>query len=105
MLKRSKEVVEGYLSIDCECTCKYQEGVNMLFFPVILRQADGRKVLRSSIREFLCSEAMFFLGVPTTRAGSLVTSDSKVVRDIFYDGHPRHERCSVVLRIAPTFLR
>ncbi|XP_068169960.1 selenoprotein O1 isoform X2 [Antennarius striatus] len=69
------------------------------------RQADGRKVLRSSIREFLCSEVMFFLGVPTTRAGSLVTSDSRVVRDIYYSGHPRHERCSVVLRIAPTFLR
>ncbi|XP_072290564.1 selenoprotein O1 isoform X2 [Eucyclogobius newberryi] len=69
------------------------------------RQADGRKVLRSSIREFLCSEAMFFLGVPTTRAGSVVTSDSMVLRDIYYNGRPRHERCSVVLRIAPTFLR
>ncbi|TKS73193.1 Selenoprotein O [Collichthys lucidus] len=69
------------------------------------RQADGRKVLRSSIREFLCSEVMFFLGIPTTRAGSIVTSDSKVIRDVYYSGHPRHERCSVVLRIAPTFLR
>lgn len=69
------------------------------------RQADGRKVLRSSIREFLCSEVMFFLGVPTTRAGSIVTSDSRVVRDVYYSGHPRNERCSVVLRIAPTFLR
>ncbi|XP_019749594.1 selenoprotein O1 [Hippocampus comes] len=69
------------------------------------RQADGRKVLRSSIREFLCSEAMYFLHVPTTRAGSVVTSDSKVVRDVYYSGHPQHERCSVVLRIAPTFLR
>lgn len=69
------------------------------------RQADGRKVLRSSIREFLCSEAMFFLGVPTTRAGSVVTSDSRVIRDVYYSGHARHERCSVVLRIAPTFIR
>ncbi|XP_054633781.1 selenoprotein O1 isoform X2 [Dunckerocampus dactyliophorus] len=69
------------------------------------RQADGRKVLRSSIREFLCSEAMHFLGVPTTRAGSVVTSDSRVIRDVYYSGHPRHERCSVVLRIAPTFIR
>ncbi|CAI5664782.1 unnamed protein product [Oreochromis niloticus] len=68
-------------------------------------QADGRKVLRSSIREFLCSEAMFFLGVPTTRAGSVVTSDSRVIRDVYYNGHARHERCSVVLRIAPTFIR
>lgn len=72
---------------------------------VLRRQADGRKVLRSSIREFLCSEAMFFLGIPTTRAGSVVTSDSRVVRDVYYSGHPRHEKCSVVLRIAPTFLR
>ncbi|CAH1772892.1 unnamed protein product [Owenia fusiformis] len=69
------------------------------------RTADGRKVLRSTIREFLCSEAMHHLGIPTTRAGSCVTSDSMVVRDIFYDGHPIHEKCSIVLRIAPTFLR
>ncbi|CAL8374877.1 unnamed protein product [Arctogadus glacialis] len=69
------------------------------------RQADGRKVLRSSIREFLCSEAIFALGIPTTRAGSVVTSDSKVIRDINYDGNAIHERCSMVLRIAPTFLR
>ncbi|XP_028815141.1 selenoprotein O1 isoform X2 [Denticeps clupeoides] len=69
------------------------------------RQADGRKVLRSSIREFLCSEAVFALGIPTTRAGSVVTSDSKVARDVFYRGNPVLERCSVVLRIAPTFIR
>ncbi|KAM9229794.1 protein adenylyltransferase SelO, mitochondrial isoform 2-T2 [Dugong dugon] len=69
------------------------------------RQADGRKVLRSSIREFLCSEAMFYLGVPTTRAGACVTSASTVVRDVFYDGNPKREKCTVVLRIAPTFIR
>ncbi|KAM8892082.1 selenoprotein O1 [Spinachia spinachia] len=69
------------------------------------RQADGRKVLRSSIREFLCSEAMHFLGVPTTRAASVVTSDTRVTRDVYYSGNPRNERCSVVVRIAPTFLR
>ncbi|NWT49734.1 SELO protein, partial [Erythrocercus mccallii] len=69
------------------------------------RQADGRKVLRSSIREFLCSEAMFHLGIPTTRAGTCVTSDSRVIRDIFYDGNPKNERCTVVLRIASTFIR
>ncbi|KAM6946262.1 selenoprotein O1 [Aplochiton taeniatus] len=69
------------------------------------RTADGRKVLRSSIREFLCSEAIFALGLPTTRAGSLVTSDSRVIRDIYYSGNARHETCSVVLRIAPTFIR
>ncbi|KAI6646551.1 Selenoprotein O [Oopsacas minuta] len=69
------------------------------------RTADGRKVLRSSIREFLCSEAMYNLGVPTTRAGSCITSDSRVVRDIFYSGNPIEERCTIVSRIAPTFIR
>ena len=39
------------------------------------RTADGRAVLRSSIREFLASEAMFYLGVPTTRAASLIVSN------------------------------
>lgn len=74
-------------------------------FLAFYRQADGRKVLRSSIREFLCSEAVFGLGVPTTRAGSVVISDSRVVRDILYDGNPRMEGCSIVLRIAPSFIR
>ncbi|KAG2449256.1 hypothetical protein HYH02_006001 [Chlamydomonas schloesseri] len=69
------------------------------------RQADGRKVLRSSLREFLCSEAMFHLGIPTTRAGTCVTSDSKVVRDIKYDGNAILERATIITRIAPTFLR
>ncbi|CAB4002050.1 Hypothetical predicted protein, partial [Paramuricea clavata] len=69
------------------------------------RTADGRKVLRSSIREFLCSEAMHHLGIPTTRAGCCITSDTKVVRDIFYDGNPIYEKSSIVLRIAPTFIR
>eukprot|EP00198_Chlamydomonas_reinhardtii_P010390 XP_001699727.1 predicted protein [Chlamydomonas reinhardtii] len=69
------------------------------------RQADGRKVLRSSLREFLCSEAMYNLGIPTTRAGTCVTSDSKVVRDIKYDGNAILERATTITRIAPTFLR
>ncbi|XP_072173482.1 protein adenylyltransferase SelO, mitochondrial-like [Diadema setosum] len=69
------------------------------------RRADGRKVLRSSIREFLCSEAMHHLGIPTTRAGSCVTSDTKVVRDQFYSGNPIQERVTIVLRLAPTFIR
>ena len=50
------------------------------------RSSDGRKVLRSSIREFLCSEAMHFLNIPTTRAAACVTSDSRVARDPMYDG-------------------
>ena len=55
------------------------------------RTADGRAVLRSSLREFLCSEAMHHLGVPTTRALSLVGTGDQVVRDMFYDGNPEPE--------------
>ncbi len=69
------------------------------------RTADGRAVLRSSIREFLCSEAMHHLGVPTTRALSLVATGEDVVRDMFYDGHPRPEPGAIVCRVAPSFLR
>ena len=69
------------------------------------RTADGRAVLRSSIREFLCSEAMHHLGVPTTRALSLVTTGEMVMRDMFYDGNPREEPGAIVCRVAPSFLR
>lgn len=69
------------------------------------RRADGRAVLRSSVREFLCSEAMFHLGVPTTRALSLVTTGETVVRDMFYDGHPQREPGAIVCRVSPSFIR
>jgi uncharacterized protein YdiU (UPF0061 family) len=69
------------------------------------RTADGRAVLRSSIREFLCSEAMHHLGVPTTRALSLVATGDPVVRDMFYDGNPRPEPGAIVCRVAPSFIR
>ncbi len=69
------------------------------------RGADGLAVLRSSLREFLCSEAMHHLGVPTTRAQSLVLTGEQVVRDMFYDGHPRPEPGAVVCRVAPSFTR
>jgi uncharacterized protein YdiU (UPF0061 family) len=69
------------------------------------RTADGRAVLRSSVREFLCSEAMHFLGVPTTRALSLVGTGEPVVRDMFYDGRPAEEPGAVVCRVAPSFVR
>jgi uncharacterized protein YdiU (UPF0061 family) len=69
------------------------------------RRADGRAVLRSSIREFLCSEAMHHLGVPTTRALSLVATGDTVIRDMFYDGHPEAEPGAIVCRVAPSFLR
>ncbi len=69
------------------------------------RTADGRAVLRSSVREFLCSEAMVHLGVPTTRALSLVLTGESVVRDMFYDGRPREEPGAIVCRVAPSFIR
>lgn len=56
------------------------------------RHGDGRAVLRSSVREFLASEAMFHLGIPTSRAASLVVSNDRVWRDQFYDGHPMQEK-------------
>ena len=69
------------------------------------RTADGFAVLRSSVREFLCSEAMFYLGVPTTRALSLVLTGDSVRRDMFYDGNPQWEPGAVVCRVAPSFTR
>ncbi|GIX36895.1 MAG: hypothetical protein KatS3mg127_0134 [Silanimonas sp.] len=69
------------------------------------RQADGRAVLRSSLREFVASEAMHALGVPTTRALCLIGSGEAVVRDLLYDGHPRPEPGAIVCRAAPSFLR
>lgn len=69
------------------------------------RRADGRAVLRSSVREFLCSEAMHHLGIPTTRALSLVATGDGVVRDMFYDGNPEVEPGAIVCRVAPSFIR
>mgnify|MGYP002882964708 FL=1 len=69
------------------------------------RFSDGRAVLRSSIREFLCSEAMQHLGVPTTRALSLVTTGEDVVRDMLYDGRPAPEPGAIVCRVAQSFIR
>ena len=62
------------------------------------RMGDGRAVLRSSIREFLCSEAMHGLGIPTTRALSVAGSDYPVFRETT-------ETAAVVIRMAPTFVR
>ncbi|WKJ90783.1 YdiU family protein [Methylomonas montana] len=69
------------------------------------RSADGLAVLRSSVREFLCSEAMHHLGVPTTRALSVMLTGKQVVRDMFYDGNPQIEAGAVVCRVAPSFIR
>ncbi|KAK3132300.1 hypothetical protein QOZ80_6AG0519230 [Eleusine coracana subsp. coracana] len=69
------------------------------------RFADGLAVLRSSIREFICSEAMHGLGIPTTRALCLVETGKSVIRDMFYDGNAKEEPGAIVCRIAPSFLR
>jgi uncharacterized protein YdiU (UPF0061 family) len=69
------------------------------------RRADGRAVLRSSLREFVCSEAMHHLGIPTTRALCLIGSGERVIRDMFYDGRPQAEPGAIVCRVAPSFLR
>ena len=69
------------------------------------RRADGLAVLRSSIREHLCSEAMHYLGVPTTRSLSLITTGDEVLRDLLYDGNANYEKGAVVCRVAPSFIR
>jgi len=69
------------------------------------RTADGLAVLRSSIREHLCSEAMFHLGVPTTRSLSLALTGDEVLRDMMYDGNSAYEKGAVVCRVAPSFIR
>lgn len=69
------------------------------------RTADGLAVLRSSIREHLCSEAMHHLGVPTTRSLSLILTGDKVLRDVLYNGNPAYEKGAVVCRVAPSFIR
>ncbi|WP_339660400.1 YdiU family protein [uncultured Polaribacter sp.] len=69
------------------------------------RTADGLAVLRSSVREYLCAEAMFHLGVPTTRSLSLSLSGDNVLRDVLYDGNPAYEKGAIVSRISPSFLR
>ena len=69
------------------------------------RSADGLAVLRSSLREYVCSEAMYHLGVPTTRALTLVGTGDAVIRDMLYDGHPAPEPGAIVCRVAPSFVR
>jgi len=69
------------------------------------RRGDGFAVLRSSIREHLCSEAMHHLGVPTTRSLSLSLSGEQVLRDMLYDGNAAHENGAIVCRAAPSFIR
>lgn len=69
------------------------------------RSGDGLAVLRSSIREYLCSEAMHHLGVPTTRALSLALTGDAVMRDVMYSGNPEYEKGAIVSRVSSSFLR
>ena len=69
------------------------------------RRADGLAVLRSSIREHLCSEAMHYLGVPTTRSLSLMLSGDQVLRDMMYDGNSAYEKGAIICRVSPSFIR
>eukprot|EP00892_Ulva_mutabilis_P010101 jgi/Ulvmu1/7463/UM037_0006.1 len=69
------------------------------------RFADGRAVMRSSIREFVASEALFHLGIPTTRALSIVATNTTVPRDMFYNGNVQDEPGAVVCRVSPSFVR
>lgn len=70
------------------------------------RRADGRAVLRSSVREFLASEAMHHLGVGTTRALSLIVSGSESVSRPWYGKQTMQEEpCAITARVTPSFLR
>lgn len=62
------------------------------------RSADGRAVVRSSIREYLMSEAMHHLGIPTTRALGIIGSKTKVIRD-------RIEHAAIVMRMSTSWVR
>ncbi len=63
------------------------------------RRGDGRAVLRSSIREYIMSEAMYALGIPTTRALAIIDSDSFAHREW------EEESCAIVLRMSPSWVR
>lgn len=69
------------------------------------RHADGRAVLRSTVREYLMSEAMHHLNIPTTRSLSISFSGEEVLRDIMYSGNPAYEKGAVMMRTAESFLR
>ncbi|GMH48285.1 hypothetical protein TL16_g00257 [Triparma laevis f. inornata] len=69
------------------------------------RTADGRKVLRSSLREHVASKYMACLGVPTTTSPTLVVGENRIRRDKYYSGNVSMERVAVVSRVARTFFR
>lgn len=69
------------------------------------RHADGRAVLRSTVREYLISEAMHHLGVPTTRSLSISLTGENVLRDKRYSGDAKYESGALMMRAAESFLR
>lgn len=69
------------------------------------RQGDGLAVLRSCIREHLCSEAMHYLGIPTTRSLAVLTTQEKVWRDPYYNGNHKQEARGISARVADSFIR
>jgi len=69
------------------------------------RQGDGFAVLRSSIREYMCAEAIHHLGIPTTRSLTLCTTGESIARDVFYDGNVTIEQGAIVCRAAHSFIR
>lgn len=69
------------------------------------RGGDGFAVLRSSVREYLCAEALFNLGIPTTRSLSLSFTGEKVARDMLYNGNVEYEYGASVCRVSKSFLR
>jgi len=69
------------------------------------RQGDGFAVLRSSIREYMCAEAVHHLGIPTTRSLTLCTTGETIPRDVFYDGNVTMEQGAIVCRAAHSFVR
>ncbi len=69
------------------------------------RQGDGYAVLRSSVREYLCSEAIYHLGIPTTRSLTLSLTGEGIDRDIFYNGNIETEQGAILCRAAESFIR
>ncbi len=69
------------------------------------RFGDGRAVLRSSLREYVCAEAMAHLRIPTTRSLGLLQTPDRVKRDMFYNGNVNHEPGAICIRASRSFIR
>jgi len=69
------------------------------------RNGDGFAVLRSSIREYICAEAMHYLGIASSRSLSLISTGNDVLRDMMYNGNLKNEKGAIVCRVAESFIR